>query len=151
MFQGGISGLQGKGPSLFQEKSQGTIKSESYCKHIVPLIADYINSRGLLVIQDNAGGHAARDTLAFIREKGLVPIFQPALSPDLNPIETLWNRIKDIIKEKDPEIHRSYPKLRAAIIEAQNLITDKEIRDLIRTMYDRCQAVIDANGQHTKY
>ena len=86
-----------------------------------------------------------------MREKGLVPIFWPALSPDLNPIKTLWNRIKDIIEERDPEIHRSYPKLRAAIIEAWNLITDEEVRDLIRTMHDRCQAVIDAEGWHTKY
>ena len=102
-------------------------------------------------MQDNAGGHAARDTLAFLRERGLTLIFWPALSPDLNLIETLQNRIKDIIEEKDPEIHRSYTKLRAAIIEAWNLITDEEVRDLIRTMHDRCQAVIDADGWHTKY
>jgi transposase len=89
-------------------------------------------------MQDNAGGHTARDTLAFMAERGLVPIFWPALSPDLNPIKTLWDRIKDIIEEKDPEIYRSYPKLRAAIIEAWNSITDEEVRDLIRSMHDRC-------------
>jgi hypothetical protein len=44
-----------------------------------------------------------RETLAFMRERGLIPIFWPALSPNLNPIETLRNRIKDIIEEKDPE------------------------------------------------
>lgn len=85
-------------------------------------------------MQYNAGGHAAKDTLAF-----------------LNPIETLWNRIKDMIEEQDPEIHRSYLKLRAAIIEDWSLISDEEVRDLIRTMHDRCQAVIDADGWHTKY
>jgi hypothetical protein len=53
-----------------------------------------------------------------MREKGLIPIFWPALLPDLNLIETLWDRIKDIIGEKDPKIHRSYLQLRAAIIEA---------------------------------
>jgi hypothetical protein len=84
----------------------------------VPLLADYINNKGLVLIQDNTGGHAARDTLAFIRERGLILIFWPALSLDLNLIKTLWNRIKDIIKERDPKIHRSYPRLRAAIIEA---------------------------------
>jgi transposase len=102
-------------------------------------------------MQDNAGGHVAKDILAYIRSLGLVLIFWPALSLDLNPIKTLWNRIKDIIKEKDPEIHRSYPKLKRAIIEAWEIITDKEIRDLIRTMLARCQAVIDADGWHTKY
>jgi hypothetical protein len=41
----------------------------------MPLIADYINRGGLLLIQDNTRGYAARDTLAFIRERGLIPIF----------------------------------------------------------------------------
>ncbi len=104
----------------------------------MPLIADYVNRGGLLLVQDNARGHVARDTLAFMREKGLVPLFWPALSPDLNPIKKLWDRLKDIIQEKNPEIHRSYPKLRAAIIEAWNLITDEEVRDLVKTMHDRC-------------
>jgi transposase len=151
MFWGGISGRFGKGPGLFWEKGWGTINSRSYCEHIVPLIADYVRRGGLIFIQDNTGGHIARDTLAFMREQGLIPIFWPALSPDLNPIETLWDRIKDIIKQKDPEIYRSYPRLRTAIIEAWNSITDEKIRALIGTMYDRCQAVIDADGWHTKY
>ena len=87
----------------------------------------------------------------FLRERGIIPIFWPALSPDLNPIETLWNRIKDILEDLDSETHRSYPRLRAAIVEAWNKVTDEEIRDLVRTMHDRCQAVIDAGGWHTKY
>ncbi len=89
MFWGGILGLYGKGPGLFWERKWGTITLESYCEHIVPLIADYINRGGLLLVQDNARGHVARDTLAFMREKGLVPLFWPVLSPDLNPIEKL--------------------------------------------------------------
>jgi transposase len=102
-------------------------------------------------MQNNARGHAARDTLAFIRGRSLIPIFWPTLSPNLNVIKTLWNRIKDIIKERDPKIHRLYLKLKAAIIKAWNLIIDEEIRDLIRTMHNRCQAVIDADGWHIKY
>lgn len=43
-------------------------------------------------MQDNAGGHVTRDILAFMAERGLVPILWPVFSLDLNPIETLWNR-----------------------------------------------------------
>lgn len=35
-----------------------------------------------------------------MREHNLIPIFWPANSPDLNPIETLWDKIKDYIQEK---------------------------------------------------
>jgi hypothetical protein len=65
VLRGLISGLFGKGPELFWEKSWGTIKPASYCEHIVPLMADYVNRRWLVLMQDDAGEHAARDTLGF--------------------------------------------------------------------------------------
>ena len=88
MFWGGISGQYGKGQGLFWEKAWGSISSESYCEHVVPLIAEYVSQTGLVLMQDNASGYAAQATLAYIRERGLVPIFWPANSPDLNLIET---------------------------------------------------------------
>lgn len=59
--------------------------------------------------------------------------------------------IKDIIKQKDPQVYKFYLKLKAAIVEAWNSITDEKVKDLIRTMHERCQAVIKAGGWHTKY
>jgi transposase len=102
-------------------------------------------------MQDNAKGHAAKATKQYMRECGLVPIFWPANSPDLNPIESLWDKIKDYIDKQYPEIHGSYPRLKAAVFEAWNSITEEDIQDLIKSMHDRCQAVIDADGWHTKY
>ena len=51
----------------------------------------------------------------------------------------------------DPTIHQNYKRLQAVVIEAWELITDAEIRDIIRTMLECCQAVIDANGMYTKW
>jgi transposase len=147
-----FSGL-GKGPGIFWEKSWGTIGAESYCEHIVPILESYIRETGLLLMQDNASGHAARATLAYMGERGLFPIFWLVNSPDLNPIETLWDRIKDYIDQKYLEIHRSYPKLKAAVIEAWESITQEEVFNLITSnvIPKRCQAVIKAKGWHTKY
>jgi transposase len=151
MFWGGISGRFGKGPGLFWEKSWGTITSQSYCEHVVPLIASYIGQTGLVLMQDNAAGHGAKATLEEMARLSLRPIFWPANSPDLNPIETLWDKIKDYIQKQDPEIHRSYSRLRTALIEAWNSITDQEIRELIGTIHQRCLDVIDADGWHINY
>jgi len=151
MFWGSISGIHGKGPVLFWEKDWGSISSASYCQHIVPLLADYINRTRLILMQDNAGAHAAKDTLIEMQVQGVIPMYWPANSPDLNPIETVWNWMKDYIQAKYGEIHRSYPRLREAVIEAWNAVTDEQVKELIKSMHDRCQAVIDAEGWHTKY
>jgi hypothetical protein len=69
----------------------------------------------------------------------------------LNPIKSLWDLIKDYIQEKLPQIHRSYPRLKEAVLEAWNSITNGQIRELIESMPTHCRAVIEANGWYTKY
>jgi hypothetical protein len=49
------------------------------------------------------------------------------------------------------DIHASYPRLRTAVCEAWNSITEEDIKYLIKSIHDRCQAVINAEGWHTKY
>jgi hypothetical protein len=46
---------------------------------------------------------------------GIIPIFWPAFSPDLSLIKALWDRMKDILTKLDPEVHRNYKRLRAAV------------------------------------
>jgi hypothetical protein len=46
---------------------------------------------------------------------------------------------------------RSYDQLRGIVREAWESITPEDLRDVIETMGDRCQAVIDARSGHTKY
>jgi hypothetical protein len=59
--------------------------------------------------------------------------------------------LKKIIEKKDFTIHQNYKRLQAAVIETWESITDAEIKDIIRQMPERCQAVIDANGMYTKW
>jgi hypothetical protein len=56
------------------------------------------------------------------------------------------------LAEQDPGTHRKYKRLRAAIMKAWDTITDAEVRHLIRTtMWERCQAVIEANEEYTRF
>jgi len=78
-------------------------------------------------------------------------MFWPAYSPDLSPIETLWDIMKDYIENHYPEVHRSYKRLSSAVQEAWDSITHDTIRELNKGMADRCIAVILADGGYTKY
>jgi transposase len=68
--------------------------------------------------QDSGPGHTAKSILEHITARGVIPIFWPAFSSDLSPIETLWNRMKDILQEQDPEVHKNYKRLRTAVWKA---------------------------------
>jgi transposase len=74
-----------------------------------------------------------------------------ANSPDLNPIETIWDEIKDYIEEKYPEVYRSYKQLREVVLEAWESITEVTIKELIRGIGDRYIKVILVDGAYTKY
>ena len=81
----------------------------------------------------------------------LVLIFWLAFSSDLSLIEGIWDRLKDILQEIDPEVYRDSRRLREAVLRAWETITDAEVRERIRTMHQRCLDVIAAGGMETKW
>ena len=92
MFWGCFSGGLGKGPSLFWEEDWGPIRAATHCEHTLPLLDGWQRTNTeLLVMQDNAPGHAVAATQQEIEERHMRVIHWPASSPDLNPIETVWN------------------------------------------------------------
>ena len=50
---------------------------------------------GPILMQDSAPAHSAKETQDDLNERGVYPIFWPAFSPDLNPIEMVWDGMKD--------------------------------------------------------
>jgi hypothetical protein len=151
MFWGCFAGNE-KGPGIFWEKEWGSINSESYCERIVPLIHGWLRLRPRLrLMQDNAKPHIARMTTQELIERGVVIIRWPAYSPDLNPIETVWNWMKDWIEREYGEQKWTYDVLRQAVIQAWNAITTEQLNELVTSMRQRCLDVIAASGGHTKW
>jgi transposase len=104
----------------------------------------------MIFMQDGAPAHAAASTRADLEARGIPLIVHPPFSPDLNPIEMAWNWMKDYIQEKFPE-KMSYDRLRAAVLEAWEAIPEDFLRDHVYSMPERCEAVITADGKHTKF
>lgn len=60
---------------------------------------------GQVVIMDNAPFHNSRRIRELIEEAGCELLFLPTYSPDLNPIEHWWHKIKTAIRKELP-IHQ---------------------------------------------
>ena len=100
--------------------------------------------------QDNDPKHTSRLATEWFTEQNIDLLDWPAQSPDLNPIEHLWEHLKKQI--------RQYPRQPTGIWELweraslQWMFIDPEVcQRLIASMPRRLQAVIKANGGPTKY
>jgi transposase len=80
-----------------------------------------------------------------MRERGIYPIFWPPFSPDLNPVETVWNKMKDWIAKYYPEM-MSYDELRVVVKAVWDAFPAEELEALIRELPEHCRIVIDKEG-----
>jgi transposase len=105
-------------------------------------------------MQDNAPGHRAKATGLELDRRGVKKIFWPPYFPDLNPIEHVWDLMKNWIQEQYPEYEKgkiSYTLLRKMVQEAWDSISVDQLIELIDSMHQRCQDVLDAHGNHVKW
>ena len=92
--------------------------------------------------------HVVREWLLYNVRKQLKT---PPESPDLNPIEHLWWKVKHRLNNNDRKKARSKKELKIAIQEIWNSIPSTVTKHLVESMPRRLQAVLDAKGGHTKY
>jgi len=76
------------------ECTEGSLNSDSYIRFLERVLRE---SKGkFVVIQDNAGYHRSKDLREFLAaHQDRIKMYQlPPYSPDFNPIEKLWKKIK---------------------------------------------------------
>ena len=79
--------------------------------------------KGDIVIMDNLSSHKCSRTLNLIKKAGAKPKFLPAYSPDLNPIEKMWSKVKNTLRSLEA---RTPEDLEKAIGQALNKVTAKD-------------------------
>ena len=75
---------------------------------------------GDLVVMDNLAPHKSEKTLAIIQAAGAEVLFLPAYSPDFNPIEKMWSKVKQSLRSAET---RTEEELHAAIAAALEKVT----------------------------
>ena len=74
----------------------------------------------------------------------------PAVSPDMNPIEHMWDELGRRVREL-PNPPQNLPELGLALQQEWQNIPRRTVRRLTRSMRQRLRAVNDNNGGHTRY
>ena len=117
--------------------------------HVVPLLQTHKVITTLQ--QDNATSHVARVNIQFLQNHNVDFIDDwPSKSPDLNPIEHLWDNLDRRVRRR-PNPPNNVNDLRAALLEEWNNIPQADINRLVLSMRRLCQAVSIARGGHTRY
>jgi transposase len=101
---------------------EGTTDTEAFRVYLREVLVPALRPADI-VVMDNLSPHKSDDTLKLIAEAGAEVLFLPAYSPDLNPIEMMWSKIKSILRSMEA---RTVSDLIAAIGLALARITPKD-------------------------
>ena len=79
----------------------GPINGTSFRAYVEQFLVPTL-SRGDVVIMDNLGSHKSQAVRELIRAAGAKLFFLPRYSPDLNPIEQVFSKLKTLLRKTDP-------------------------------------------------
>jgi hypothetical protein len=127
----------------------GTLTSQRYRDEILSsVVLPYLrtNGPGRTFQQDNATAHTARTTREFLNQNNVDMLD----SPDLSPIEHVWDELGRRVRMRIPQ-PQNLLQLATALEEEWNNIPGHVIQRYVSSMHRRCVAVLNAGGGHTRY
>jgi transposase len=78
----------------------GPINGESFLAYVEQILAPTLKP-GDIVIMDNLGSHKSAAVRKAVRETGARLFFLPKYSPDLNPIEQVFSKLKRMLRKAE--------------------------------------------------
>ncbi len=113
-------GLQGVQAPLLFEGAMTTLTFEVYIEDVLaPTLR-----RGEIVLMDNLSAHKSDHIRATLDARGVQVIFLPPYSPDLNPIEKCWAKVKQALRAAKA---RTWEDLLAAVRKALLSISRRDV------------------------
>jgi transposase len=120
-------------------------------KHLWDFYVEMSEEKGMvLVMEDGAPSHTSKVVKDFRVTNEMENIPHPPQSPDLNPIEHVWKRLKTLVNQH-PNCPRNLDELWVALQEEWLNIDIEFINSLIESMPRRVAALYEVQGKSTKY
>ena len=76
---------------------EGPADAAAFRPYVEKVLAPELR-RGDVVVMDNLNVHKAAGVAEAIRRRRARPVFLPPYSPDLNPVELLWAKVKRLLR-----------------------------------------------------
>ena len=129
---------------------QGNLNAQGYINQILqPEAVPFLQKhRPAIWMHDNARLHVARICRQFQNRNNVNVLPWPAVSPDMNPIEHIWDYLGRKVRARGNVHNHRY--LENALIQEWNNIPNI-IRRYVRSMRGRLAACINSRGGHTRY
>lgn len=128
--------------------ADGNVDSKEY-QNILTKALPVLYSTRYLWQHDGAPCHRSASTSAFLQNRQIRILDSwPAQSPDLSPIENLWDKLKENVKNRHPQTRQELWNITKQEFES---LPNEYIKKLYESMTRRIKAVINSKGNCTKY
>jgi transposase len=118
---------EGMGPCVAVEGTTTSAVFEAYVEQVlVPTLRP-----GQVVVLDNLSSHNRRRVRELVESRGCELLFLPLYSPDLNPIEEAFSKVKGLLR-------RTGARTREALIEAMGQALDVVTNRDARGFFEYC-------------
>ncbi len=135
-------------------KLEGRINATAYVdmlkNSLLPFIDALKDKENYIFQEDNAPIHTANIAKKWRRDNNITNLPWPAQSPDMNPIENLWEELDRQVRARKP-LPKNRGELWQALQEEWINLDENKYKNLVDSMPRRIAAVIASKGNPTKY
>ncbi|GFY12749.1 transposable element Tcb1 transposase [Trichonephila clavipes] len=117
-----------------------------------PIVVPYLAAirDDFILMDDNCRPHRANLVEDFLFEEGIERMELPACSPDMNPIEPVWDALGRRVAGRQPPL-QTLQELERAVLEEWERIPQLVINSLIESMPHRCSTLLAVRRNHSPY
>jgi transposase len=101
-----LEGAMGKSMTV-----EGATDAEAFEAYVEHFLAPSLLCEGQVVVLDGLGAHRTQKVRELVQARGADLVFLPSYSPDLNPIEEAFSKIKALVRKEGARV-------REALVEA---------------------------------